>query len=587
MSLAILARKSEAIGPSKAPAPSMTESNGLRVGDADSAFEREADRVADEIMASGPLNWSLSRMSIGTPPLQRKCDCGGSGKCDACEQGKTVQRKAAGAFRTGEAPSTVHEVLRSLGRPLDQKTRTFFESRFGYDFSNIRIHVDAPAAESARAVNAVAYTVGDSIAFGTGHYSPQTIEGRRLIAHELAHSIQQTGRIRALGGSSANYSSGMKRLAARSDESGASTGLLARQAKLGRVSQPILQRECLSGNPCNPPIAGAPGQYAAQATAAEAPARAARATEAPADTQASGHGRRATNLEHLARDAGYDQKGIYGVFVDKDIETGGWTRLCKDFVGFVPPYSGDATAKCIFVPDDFETGAELFYRDSKANAFTIRGSRFDRDTFKAAALQVVAHELGHVSFGAATHRTVASAGCPRTTEIYRSGSKVYNLDFYLSELTAIMREFPPLYRTAIRGSQAVRNYVQTWFNYKVVTAAESIKGILTALRCKCDCKDVDAYVRDTFIMAAGDWTQGERNFFNYVMTSWPGINWPLQSDPICIDRCEENFKACLNTGGRFDSPEMRCLAQRSTCFGFCQRDGGGAAQQPRMQPLGG
>jgi hypothetical protein len=70
MSLATLSRKSEATGPSKAPAPSMTASSGLRIAEADSAFEREADRVADDIMASRTLDWSLSKISIS--PLQRK-----------------------------------------------------------------------------------------------------------------------------------------------------------------------------------------------------------------------------------------------------------------------------------------------------------------------------------------------------------------------------------------------------------------------------------------------------------------------------------------------------------------------------------
>jgi hypothetical protein len=82
-------------------------------------------------------------------------------------------------------------VLRSPGQPLDPATRAFMEPRFGHDFSHVRVHADANAAESARAVNALAFAVGHHVAFGTGRYSPQTEAGSRLLAHELAHVVQQ------------------------------------------------------------------------------------------------------------------------------------------------------------------------------------------------------------------------------------------------------------------------------------------------------------------------------------------------------------------------------------------------------------
>src|SRR5262249_51739086 len=82
-------------------------------------------------------------------------------------------------------------VLRSPGRPLDASTRAFIEPRFGHDFSQVRVHTDTRAAESARSVNALAYTVGRNVVFGAGQYAPQSYAGRRLIAHELTHVIQQ------------------------------------------------------------------------------------------------------------------------------------------------------------------------------------------------------------------------------------------------------------------------------------------------------------------------------------------------------------------------------------------------------------
>jgi hypothetical protein len=88
-------------------------------------------------------------------------------------------------------PPSVHDVLRSPGRPLDGATRAFFEPRFGQDFSSVRVHTGPRAAESARAVNAIAYTVGQDIVFGSGWFAPASASGKRLLAHELAHCVQQ------------------------------------------------------------------------------------------------------------------------------------------------------------------------------------------------------------------------------------------------------------------------------------------------------------------------------------------------------------------------------------------------------------
>jgi len=81
--------------------------------------------------------------------------------------------------------------LRSPGEPLDATTRAFFEPRFGHDFSKVRVHVDSTAAESARAVNALAYTVAPHVVFGAGRHAPSTRSGRELLAHELTHVVQQ------------------------------------------------------------------------------------------------------------------------------------------------------------------------------------------------------------------------------------------------------------------------------------------------------------------------------------------------------------------------------------------------------------
>jgi hypothetical protein len=91
-----------------------------------------------------------------------------------------------------EAPAMVHDVLRSPGRRLDGTTRAFMESHFRHDFGEVRVHSDAEAATSTQQVNALAYTAGHHVVFGRGRYAPQTHDGKQLLAHELAHVVQQS-----------------------------------------------------------------------------------------------------------------------------------------------------------------------------------------------------------------------------------------------------------------------------------------------------------------------------------------------------------------------------------------------------------
>ncbi|RCJ29429.1 hypothetical protein A6770_22115 [Nostoc minutum NIES-26] len=137
-------------------------------------------------------NSSLSSITVKSGILQRQCDCGqhtiAGSKCETCQQQGQAQLRS-----TSEVPASVYQVLRSSGEPLDISTRTLMESRFGHDFSRVRVHTDAKAADSAKAVNALAYTVGQNIVFDKGQYAPETITGKKLIAHELTHTVQQQG----------------------------------------------------------------------------------------------------------------------------------------------------------------------------------------------------------------------------------------------------------------------------------------------------------------------------------------------------------------------------------------------------------
>jgi len=107
------------------------------------------------------------------------------------DEEKQLQRKENGAGNNSVAPAIVHEVLNASGRQLDSSAITFFNQKFHHDFSSVRIHTDARAAASANAVNALAYTVGNNIVFGSNQFNVNSAEGKHLLAHELSHTIQQ------------------------------------------------------------------------------------------------------------------------------------------------------------------------------------------------------------------------------------------------------------------------------------------------------------------------------------------------------------------------------------------------------------
>ncbi len=163
----------------------------LVVGSTNDPLEQEADRVADHVMSSGTGRVSTT---AGQPQLRRQCNCSGEQGCAACkDEKKKLQTKAATAPKAAgtPAPPAVHRTLQSPGQPLDAASRSFMEGRFGHDFGHVRVHTDAHAAQSASAVNALAYTVGSDVVFAAGQYAPGTQHGQRLLAHELTHVLQQ------------------------------------------------------------------------------------------------------------------------------------------------------------------------------------------------------------------------------------------------------------------------------------------------------------------------------------------------------------------------------------------------------------
>jgi Domain of unknown function (DUF4157) len=167
----------------------------LEVGAADDPLEREADRVAGHVLRMpdpGAARRPLSRTSVRS--VQRAWSCGGTaeGECAGCAADMLQRRGVSLGSDSGmPAPAAVHEALGTAGQPLDTATRTFIEPRLGLDLSPVRVHTGTRAEESARAVNALAYTVGQHVVFGSGQYAPGTAQGRRLLTHELMHTVQQ------------------------------------------------------------------------------------------------------------------------------------------------------------------------------------------------------------------------------------------------------------------------------------------------------------------------------------------------------------------------------------------------------------
>ena len=152
----------------------------LALGPVDDPLEREADRAAEHVM----------RMPVGVFSPAAFAPAQVSRKCGDCEEQERLRRKPESSMGgMVAAPGIVHEGLRSPGKALATGIRAYFEPRFGRDFSGVRLHDDSQAAASAQAVGAKAYAVGRDIVFGAGHSATDL----PLLAHELAHVVQQRG----------------------------------------------------------------------------------------------------------------------------------------------------------------------------------------------------------------------------------------------------------------------------------------------------------------------------------------------------------------------------------------------------------
>ena len=185
----------------------------LNIGQSNDKYEREADHVSDQVMSMPDPKFQRQAVNEEeeetvqtkpvaeqiTPLMQRQEE-------SPEEEEETTQAKGDGAPST--ASSSVEAGINSIrgnGQPLAVSTRTFFEPRFGVNFSDVRVHTDSNASNLSQNLNAKAFTIGKNIVFDSGQYSPYTVSGKRLLSHELTHVVQQN-RVQGIQRSSTNCS---------------------------------------------------------------------------------------------------------------------------------------------------------------------------------------------------------------------------------------------------------------------------------------------------------------------------------------------------------------------------------------------
>lgn len=265
---------------------------------------------------------------------------------------------------------------------------------------------------------------------------------------------------------------------------------------------------------CSAPIAGSAAEFTAAEAAVEAGPRARRARMPAARQTATGHTGRGRQLERfLEAESPGLLTNVHGIFLDRDMSPG-TGAMVMDCAAMVPPIPG-ATKPCVFVPPMLNREA-LRFRQGRAAV----GGR-PRAEWRIDTLQTLVHEIQHVRFDTAGLPVPGgAAGCPRAS-----------VDFELSELNAIISEFPPVFDAVPAGAPAsdpARQRLDAWFQGAIQNPFEGIKGILDTMRCACDCGDVGAYIAQTVTFATSGWPAARRAALNAELRKpvW-GLHWPL------------------------------------------------------------
>ena len=453
-----------------------------------------------------------------------------------------------------EIPPVVHEVLGSPGQSLDQETREFFEPRFGHDFSKvsvrsapntihttltvsqpgdvyereaelvadtamrtpsmepsdereqqhkhtfgqIRVHTDARAAESAQAVNALAYTVGHHIVFNSGRYSPHSAQGLHLLAHELVHTAQQAPVIARKPAASPCLS------AAACKKVKYPSMVLAeaeRESEARRYKRKILCENRLPG------------------------------------CRADRHGNPAVETEKLLRSYNPSRLAFTnGIFIDRDMERDfkALTIYCNEFM---PPIA--STGHCITVPIETEEEAKEF--NTTTGPRTIGGK--SRDEWREKTMEVLVHEAEHTRFrtiqGEEHQLRLVPGGVPT---LLGKARPTCSKDYYrqidivsaMNELGSRLQEFPmrkAYIESNVALSKAEREAeMEEWRDHRIRDPEQSITASLRTARCLCGCNDANDLIRETIRFATASWTLQEKLELDREMTDkrWSALdlNWP-------------------------------------------------------------
>jgi Domain of unknown function (DUF4157) len=451
------------------------------VGPASDPLEQEADHAADQVMrmAEPALSGAGTR-------IQRKCAaCEDEERAPIQTKGVASRSSGALAINTRTAASTA---ARS-GTPMPPALRSYFEPRFHHDFSGVRIHADAEAANAAKSVQARAYTLGHSIVFGSGEYSPTTPSGRHLLAHELAHVVQQGAASRQ--GRNANSANVEINGSSHFSDDG-------QRAPVGHsTGVHIARKPCLEGsNSCPAQIDGAN------------------------DQTATGESKLDTNNKALERSnpSLIDLPSAW--LVAKGSPWPAFTGDCPpDLVSrdnkAAPKASGQKDSRgipdqCIFASVQEEAGAKIFLED--ATQKTI-GS-MSREDWEHEARLISSHELAHIPVR-------------RELQGKRTRGEISTDQFLvdigpLNEAAAVLAELPLIYEFEKKkdpqngksqGVAQVRNKVQG--AAKPPGSSYTIQGLMQRACCTIPCKDAKARMETLIDRANRTWTtEQERVIFD-------------------------------------------------------------------------
>ena len=320
--------------------------------------------------------------------------------------------------------------------------------------------------------------MGRQVVFAAGRFDPASSHGQRLLVHELTH---------AAGAAAGSRPAGPLRVSSPEDPAERHAEDVADH--LGRPAHPVARpaphpdgvlhrARCalVPAGVCAAPIAGSAVDFGAAESAREVSPRARRAGMPPARQVSTGHTGRARQLELILEAASPGLlANVHGIFLDRDMSpgTGALTQTCASMV---PPVPAAAGATCVFVPPELNVQGRQF----REGAATVGGQ--PREDWHISTVQTLTHEIQHVRFdsaGLGQPAGVGAAACPRSA-----------VEFELSELSAMMSEFPTVFRAVPVGAAAAhpsRTRLANWFNATITNPGESIRGALTGMRCRCDC----------------------------------------------------------------------------------------------------